>query len=86
MSRSSTLAKLIIVEPASILVPEGYVHEQVHEHDRTRNDSAFIDLATVVVRVGWDIDVGDPPDFDLAKQSGHVVKTVVEVGRQSFGT
>ena len=46
---SCAFPKLIVLEPGSLVVPEGDIHEELHGHDRTRNDSAFIDLGAVEV-------------------------------------
>jgi len=51
------LPELIVVEPASLVVSKGDVHEELHGQDRTRNDFTFIDLCAVEVWVGWDINV-----------------------------
>lgn len=76
---ASGLAKLIMVKPASFLVSQSDVHEKLHAHDCPGNDSVRIDLAAIEVRVGWDLNVCDPPDFDLAEKSDHICETLLEV-------
>src|SRR5262245_3804590 len=46
------LPKFIVVEPASLVVSKGDVHEELHGYDRTRNDSTLIDLVAGLMEAG----------------------------------
>src|SRR2546422_1244115 len=84
LATPTSLAEFIVVEPALLIVAEGDVPEKLNAHQGTRNDSAFIDVLAVVIRIGGDLNIRDPPHLDLAEQRDHLVEAPLEVGRQSF--
>ena len=45
-----------------------YLYEHLERQHGTWNDPRLIDLLTVEVWVGGDLDINNPPDFDLAQQ------------------
>ena len=67
LATSTLLAEFIVVEPTSLVVAEGDLPEKLHANQGTRNDFFLIDVLAVVVWVGWDLNVDNPPHLDLSK-------------------
>jgi hypothetical protein len=79
LATPTLFSKLVVEILASLFITERNITEQLNDHDSTRKYFSFIYLLPVVVGICGDLNVRDPPDFDLVEKRHHFGEELIEV-------